>query len=41
MVEWLGTHFSIFGIHFQNWMPVAAAIVVLYVLYPWIKGRRS
>jgi len=26
------------GFHFQNWMLLALAILVLAVLYPWIRG---
>ena len=37
--QWLVGQFSILGVHFQNWMAVAFAIVVLWLLYLWLRGR--
>jgi disulfide bond formation protein DsbB len=39
--QWLVGQFSIFGIHLQNWMALAFAIVVLWLLYLWLRGRFS
>jgi disulfide bond formation protein DsbB len=36
--EWLAREFAVFGIHFQNWMLLALAIVVVCVLFQWFKG---
>jgi hypothetical protein len=44
MRDWLGAwlvdDFSVLGVHLQNWMPVAVAIVVLWGAYEWISRRR-
>jgi disulfide bond formation protein DsbB len=37
--EWLVREFTFLGIHFQNWMPVAAGIVAVTILCIWIKER--
>lgn len=37
--QWLVGQFSIFGIQFQNWMAVAVTIVVLWLIYLWLRGR--
>jgi hypothetical protein len=37
--DWLVAGFTFLGIHFQNWMPVTAGIVALFVLYLWIRAR--
>jgi len=37
---WLVRDFSVLGVHLQNWMPVAVAIVVLWFAYEWISRRR-
>ena len=39
MRDWLFEGFAILGVHFQNWMPVAVAIVVIFCLYEWITRR--
>jgi len=39
MVDWLVTEFSVLGIHFQIWNPVAAGIVALSIIYWWVKER--
>jgi hypothetical protein len=39
MAQWLAAEWSSLGIHFQNWMPVAAAIVVLAILYQFTRKR--
>jgi hypothetical protein len=36
--HWLVSEFPIRGLHLQNWMVVAAAIVVLWVVYLWLGG---
>jgi hypothetical protein len=33
MARWLVDEFSIWGIHVQNWMMVATAIVVSWLIY--------
>jgi hypothetical protein len=38
--NWLSGEFSLLGIHFQNWMPLFVAIVVLAVLVSWWISRR-
>jgi hypothetical protein len=40
MAQWLSADFSLFGIHFENWMPIAVAIVVLFILYILKTGVR-
>jgi hypothetical protein len=38
---WLVGDLSVLGVHLQNWMPIAVAIVVLWIVYEWItRGRR-
>jgi len=32
IAQWLAGDFALLGIQFQNWMPVALAIVMLFVL---------
>jgi len=32
-LQWLVGYSDFLGVHFQNWMPVMAAIVVLELLY--------
>jgi hypothetical protein len=39
MVGWLANEFSLWGIHVQNWMPIALAIIVLWVVYVRAKRR--
>jgi di/tricarboxylate transporter len=36
--QWLVGQFALFGIPFQNWMAVALAIVVLWMLGLWFAG---
>jgi hypothetical protein len=36
--RWLVGELPIPGLHLQNWMGVAAAIVVLWILYLWLGG---
>jgi hypothetical protein len=36
--QWLVGEFAVFGVHFQNWMPIAVAIVLLCIVYQWIRG---
>lgn len=38
VAQWLAGEFVFLGVHFQNWMPVALAIVVLAILYQWLRG---
>jgi hypothetical protein len=37
--QWLVGQFSLFGVPFQNWMAVAALIVLLWIVSLWL-GRR-
>jgi hypothetical protein len=37
--DWLVAGFTFLGIFFQNWMPITAGIVALFVLYLWIRAR--
>jgi hypothetical protein len=37
--HWLVRDFIVFGIPFQNWMPMMAGIVLLFVLYLWVRER--
>jgi hypothetical protein len=37
--QWLVSEFTLFGVHFQNWMPIALVIVVFCVAYQSIQGR--
>jgi hypothetical protein len=39
MAQWLVGQSSLFGVHFQNWMPVVIGIAALFVLYSWIRER--
>jgi len=36
-IQWLAEWFLFLGIEFQYWMPLALAIVVLDVIYLWIR----
>jgi hypothetical protein len=38
MAQWLAGEFTLLGVHFQNWMPLALAIIVLWVVFMWWKG---
>jgi hypothetical protein len=38
MDQWLAGEFTLLGVHFQNWMALALAIVVLWVVFLWWKG---
>jgi len=40
MRDWLTGEFSVLGIHFQNWMLVVLAIILLSVLCAWLQERR-
>jgi len=37
IADWLVGEFTFLGIHFQHWMLVALAIVVLSILYEWLR----
>ena len=39
MREWLIAEFPVFGLPVQNWMAVAAAIVLVSVLFAWLTRR--
>jgi hypothetical protein len=41
VAEWLAREFTFLGIHFQNWMPLALAIVVFGVLLQWLSSARG
>jgi len=34
-VRWVVGEFSVFGVHFQNWMPLAVLIAALSIVYVW------
>jgi hypothetical protein len=36
--NWLAGEFALFGLHFQNWMPVCASIVLIACLYGWARS---
>jgi hypothetical protein len=36
--RWLVAEFPIRAIHLQNWMVVAAGIVLLWIVYLWLGG---
>jgi hypothetical protein len=38
--EWLAGEFSLFGIHFQNWMPLFVAIVLVAVVFSHRVNKR-
>jgi hypothetical protein len=38
MVGWLSNEFSLLGIHVQNWMPIALAIVVIWAVH--VRARK-
>jgi hypothetical protein len=40
VAEWLAREFTFLGIHFQNWMPLALAIVMLGVLFQLLRSTR-
>jgi LPXTG-motif cell wall-anchored protein len=37
--QWFVEEFSFLGIHFQNWMLVAAGIVLVAILAAWLQRR--
>jgi hypothetical protein len=41
VAEWLAQEFTFLGVHFQNWMPLALAIVVLAALLQWFRSARG
>jgi hypothetical protein len=36
--EWLARDFTFVGLHLQNWMPLALVIVLLCVIFQWLRG---
>jgi len=38
--QWLVGEFTFLGIHFQNWMPLTVGIVLLFILYQWLRASR-
>jgi hypothetical protein len=40
MGDWLVGQFTVFGIHSQNWMPLAAVILLAALVNAWIVERR-
>jgi hypothetical protein len=36
MDEWLVQQFTLFGVHFQNWMLLVLVILVLAILSAWM-----
>ena len=41
MAQWLTAEFSFHGLQLQNWMPVAAGIVLLSLLYNMARDYTS
>jgi hypothetical protein len=39
MGDWLIRHFTIFGIHAQNWMLIALAIILVSIVFSWWSQR--
>jgi hypothetical protein len=39
MSHWLVAQFPVFGVPFQNWMAIGAAIVLVTVLFSWLAHR--
>jgi hypothetical protein len=39
MGEWLVEQFPVWGIPFQNWMVLVAAIILVSVLFVWLTQR--
>ena len=39
MGNWLAERFSLFGVAFQNWMMVAAAIILVGALIAWWRQK--
>jgi hypothetical protein len=37
--QWFVEEFTFLGIHFQNWMPVAVATVLVAILAAWLQQR--
>jgi hypothetical protein len=37
---WLVGYFSVLGFQFQNWMPLAVGIVVIWIAFVWIGRHR-
>jgi hypothetical protein len=40
MADWLARYFELFGIQFQNWMVVLAAIIIAAFLSALVERRR-
>jgi len=40
-VQFLIERFSFFGFEGQNWMPIAAGLIVVFILFFWITRNRS
>ena len=36
--EWLARDFTFVGVHLQNWMPLALVIVLLCIIFQWLRG---
>jgi hypothetical protein len=41
MAGWLTGEFVVFGIHFQNWMPIAVALIAVWIITDWMFKRRG
>jgi len=40
-LDWAAGYFYVFGVGFQNWMPIVALIIVIFVIFTWWMDRRS
>ena len=41
IAEWLVSDFVVFGIQFQHWMALVAAIILLAIVWAWLRDRRT
>jgi hypothetical protein len=41
MAGWLTGEFVVFGIHIQNWMPIAVALIAVWIITDWMFKRRG
>jgi hypothetical protein len=41
MDQWLVEQFTLFGLHFQNWMLLVLVILVLAILSAWMVESRQ
>jgi hypothetical protein len=41
MAQWLAAEFSFYGVQLQNWMPVTAGVILLFLMYNLVRDYRS